>query len=95
MGGGWGGGGNGCVYLRGDTAHFHEKVLSEVVFGEFHPTARALEVTDVVEELYVGAASLLGFPVAQGGLAEIHAPYLSRACRVPSRGGDVFGDDIY
>ena len=43
-GGGWGGGGrggNGCVYLRGDTAHFHEKVLSEVVFGEFHPTARA------------------------------------------------------
>ena len=25
----------------------------------------------------MGAASLLGFPVAQGGLAEIHAAYLS------------------
>lgn len=27
--------------------------------------------------LYVGATTLLGFPVAQGRLAEIHAPYLS------------------
>jgi len=29
-----------CFFLCGDTAHFHKKVLSEVVFGEFHPAIR-------------------------------------------------------
>jgi hypothetical protein len=28
-------------YSCGNAAHLHEKVLSEVVFGEFHPTIRA------------------------------------------------------
>jgi len=82
-------------YSCGNAAHLHEKVLPEVVFGEFHPTIRALEVIDLVEELYVSASSLLSFPVTQRSLAEIHAPYLSRACRIPFRGGDMFGDDIY
>ena len=27
-------------FLCGDTAHLHKKVLSEVVFGEFHPAIR-------------------------------------------------------
>lgn len=40
--------------LCGDAAHLHEKVLSEVVLGEFHAAIRALEVIDLVEELQVG-----------------------------------------
>lgn len=55
--------------LCGDTAHLHKKVLPEVVFGEFHAAIRALEVIDLVEELYVRASTLLGLPVTQGGLA--------------------------
>ena len=30
-----------CVALCGDTAHLHEKVLPEVVLGEFHAAIRA------------------------------------------------------
>jgi len=82
-------------HLCRDAAHLHEKVLSEVVLGKFHVAVRALEVVDFVEELYVGATSLLGLPVTQGGLSEVHAPYLTRAGRVPFKRRDMFGNDIY
>jgi len=81
--------------LCGDAAYLHKEVLSEVVFGEFHAAICALEVVDLVEELYVRASTLLGLPVTQGGHAEIHTAYLSRACGIPSRSRDVFGNDIY
>jgi hypothetical protein len=38
------------MYLCRDAANLHEKVLPEVVFGEFHPTVRApLRVMEVTE----------------------------------------------
>ena len=30
-----------CIFLCGDTAHLHKKVLPEVVLGEFHAAIRA------------------------------------------------------
>jgi len=64
-------------HLCRDAAHLHEKVLPEVVLGEFHVAVRALEVVDFVEKLlYVGATSLLRLPVTQGSLSKVHAPYL-------------------
>jgi len=82
-------------HLCRNAAHLHDEVLPEVVLGKFHVAVRAFEIVDFVEKLYVGAASLLGLPVTQGGLSEVHAPYLPRAGRVPFSRRDMFGNDIY
>jgi len=83
------------ISLCGDAAHLHEEVLPEVMLGEFHTAARALEVIDFVEELYVGATSLLGLPVTQGRLAEVHTSYFPRARGISTGCRDMFGNDIY
>jgi len=88
---------NGTKYISlcGHAAHLHEEVLPEVMLGEFHTAARALEVIDLVEELYVSATSLLCLPVTQGRLAEVHTPYFSRARGISTGCRDMFSNNIY